>query len=75
MEGIQVKDRERLRDLAKKQLEYANSPENDRILQKWQALAKGKRQDPTVRLILEVSSRSSGNSSFTTYPSITILRM
>ncbi len=48
---IQGKDRERLRSLAQKQLEYANSPQNDIILKKWEALAQGRRETPTVRLL------------------------
>lgn len=44
-------DREILRELAKKQLEYANSPKNDAILKKWDALAHGRRETPTVRLL------------------------
>lgn len=51
MEGIQKKDREVLRNLARRQLEYANSPENEVILKKWDALAKGRRETPTVRLL------------------------
>lgn len=48
---IHEKDREILRELAEKQMEYANSPKNDVILKKWDALAKGRREDPTVRLL------------------------
>lgn len=51
MENISIKDRERLRSLARKQLEFANSPENDVILKKWDALAQGRRETPTVRLL------------------------
>lgn len=51
MEHISEKDRQRLRALARKQLEYANSPENETILKKWDALAKGRRETPTVRLL------------------------
>ena len=51
MEQIPMKDREILRDLAKKQLEYANCPKNDEILKKWNALAEGRRETPTVRLL------------------------
>lgn len=51
MEILLAKDRERLRSLARKQLEYANAPENDIILKKWDALAKGRRETPTVRLL------------------------
>lgn len=49
--GISAKDRERLRELAKRQLEYANCPENDHILKKWKALGEGRRETPTVRLL------------------------
>ncbi len=51
MQTISAQDRKRLRDLAKKQLAYANSPVNDEILQKWNALANGRRESPTVRLL------------------------
>ena len=51
MENIQKKDIERLRALAQKQLEYAGSEENQVILKKWDALAKGRRETPTVRLL------------------------
>lgn len=48
---IDHKDRTRLRKLAQKQLEFACSPQNDIILKKWQALAEGRRETPTVRLL------------------------
>ena len=51
MEHIQEKDRQILRELARKQLEYANSAKNEEILRKWDALAKGRRETPTVRLL------------------------
>lgn len=51
METITIKDRERLRSLAQKQLEYANAPQNDIILKKWDALANGRKETPTVRLL------------------------
>lgn len=51
MININEKDREILRNLAKKQLEYAHSPQNDIILKKWDSLAKGRRETPTVRLL------------------------
>lgn len=51
MEPITAKDRQILRDLARKHLEYAVSPENEAILKKWDALAKGRRETPTVRLL------------------------
>ena len=44
-------DRQRLRELAHKQLEYAHSPRNEQIMQQWQALADGRRENPTVRLL------------------------
>lgn len=51
MEVIHEKDRQRLRELANRQLEYANAPENEIILKKWDALAHGRRETPTVRLL------------------------
>ena len=51
MDRIPQKDREIIRNLARKQLEYANAPENDAILKKWEALAHGRRETPTVRLL------------------------
>jgi len=51
MDRISAKDREILRELAKKHLEYANSPENEAILKKWKALEQGRRETPTVRLL------------------------
>lgn len=51
METISQKDRQRLRSLAEKQVEYATSPKNDEILKKWRAQAAGKRESPTVRLL------------------------
>lgn len=51
MERIQGKDLQRLRSLAQKQLEFAHSEENDIILKKWDALAQGRRETPTVRLL------------------------
>ena len=48
---ISDKDRQRLRALARRQLEFAHSPENDIILKKWAALAQGRRETPTVRLL------------------------
>ena len=50
-DSISPRDRQRLRSLAEKQLEYANSDENAAILRKWQALAEGRRESPTVRLL------------------------
>lgn len=51
MNSINKRDRERLRSLARKQLEYATSEKNDEILNKWNALAEGRREIPTVRLL------------------------
>ena len=51
MEHIHEKDRQRLRELARRQLEFANSPENEIILKKWDALANNRRETPTVRLL------------------------
>ena len=51
MKNIPDRDRRRLRGLAQKQLEYAHSPQNDAILKKWEALAAGRRETPTVRLL------------------------
>lgn len=51
MAVIDEADRKILRELAQKQLEYANSPQNAEILEKWKAQADGKRESPTVRLL------------------------
>ena len=51
MNLIPEKDRERLRNLARKQLEYANCDRNNAILKQWDALAHGRRESPTVRLL------------------------
>ncbi len=51
MEQISAKDRERLRQLAEKQREYASSPRNEQILKQWKALEEGRRESPTVRLL------------------------
>ena len=51
MEHLLEKDRLRLRTLAQKQLEYANCQRNDQILKQWQALAEGRKESPTVRLL------------------------
>lgn len=51
METISSHDREILRKRAHLQLEYANAPENERILGKWRAQAEGRRESPTVRLL------------------------
>jgi len=51
MEIISARDREILRQRAQLQLEYATSPQNDRILTKWRAQAAGRREAPPVRLL------------------------
>lgn len=51
MEQISMKDREILRDIARRHLAYAHSPENESILKKWNAQAQGRRESPTVRLL------------------------
>ncbi len=48
---IPEKDRQRLRALAEKQLQYARSERNGQILKQWAALAEGRRESPTVRLL------------------------
>ena len=48
---IPDKDRQRLRALAGKQLEYAADAKNADILKKWQALAEGRCETPTIRLL------------------------
>ena len=48
---MQHNDRLRLRELANRQLEYAHCARNDEILRQWQALAQGRRESPTVRLL------------------------
>ena len=57
MEVISLKDREILRTLAAKKREYAESPENDRILKQWQALGEGRKEAPTVRLLFSNFAR------------------
>lgn len=51
MNRIPESDRRILRQLANRQLELANSPENERILKQWKALEAGRREEPTVRLL------------------------
>ncbi len=51
MEIIQAKEREILRALAQRKLALANDRKNDIILNKWDALAHGRRETPTVRLL------------------------
>ena len=48
---ISAKDRERLRSLAHRQQEYANSRRNEEILEQWKALGEGRKEAPTVRLL------------------------
>lgn len=52
METITNKDRERLRELAKRHLELANSKENEEILKKWKFIEQGKIGEPTVRFLV-----------------------
>ena len=51
MAAISARDREILRRRAQLQLDYANAPENDAILKKWQAQAEGRRDSPPVRFL------------------------
>jgi len=51
MESISARDRKILRQRARLQREYANSPQNDIILKKWRAQAAGRREAPPVRLL------------------------
>ncbi|MCR4621193.1 MAG: hypothetical protein K5663_03855 [Clostridiales bacterium] len=51
MTQVSARDLERLRALARLKAEYAYSPENERILKQWEALAQGRRETPTVRLL------------------------
>ena len=51
MQTVSQKDREVLRGIARRKLELANSPENEIIRKKWQALASLRRETPTVRLL------------------------
>ncbi|HAS81431.1 MAG TPA: hypothetical protein DCS43_01820 [Verrucomicrobia bacterium] len=51
MEMMTGRDREILRQRAKLQLDYANSPRNEVILTKWRAQAEGRRESPPVRLL------------------------
>jgi hypothetical protein len=48
---ISNRDREILRQRAKLQREYAEAPENERILAKWLAQAEGRRESPPIRLL------------------------
>jgi len=56
-DSITAKDREILRNLARKQLERAHSAENEVIMKKWKALEQGKRENPTVRLLFSNFTR------------------
>jgi len=51
MEQITSGDRKILREIAARRREYASCPKNEEILKKWDALAKGRRESPTVRLL------------------------
>ena len=51
MERIDPKERQRLRDLARKQLVLSHSEKNMKIIRQWEALGQGRRTDPTVRLL------------------------
>lgn len=51
MERIPASDRQIIREIAYRQLEFAHSSENDRILKQWDALGQGRRETPTVRLL------------------------
>lgn len=51
MEGVSLKDKERLRSLAARKMEFANCKRNEEILKQWSALASGVKATPTVRLL------------------------
>jgi len=51
MESISTRDREILRRRAQIHRDYAKSPQNDVILEKWRAQAEGRREAPPVRLL------------------------
>ncbi len=51
MQRISAQDRERLRQRAQLQLDYAHSSRNEVILKKWRAQAEGRREAPPVRLL------------------------
>ena len=57
MESISLSDREILRNLARRKRDYAVNAQNEQILQKWQALARGERKAPTVRLLFSNFTR------------------
>lgn len=51
MSRMSEADRNRLRRLAEKQAEYAGSERNGQIMKQWEALAEGRKDTPTVRLL------------------------
>lgn len=51
MTTVSARDRDILRKRARIQLDYAGSRENDAILAKWRAQAKGLRECPPIRLL------------------------
>lgn len=51
MKTFTPRDRERLRQRARLQLDAATSPRNEEILKKWCAQAEGRRESPPVRLL------------------------
>ena len=57
MSAISQKDREILRALATKKREYAESPQNEKIMKQWQALGEGRKASPTVRLLFSNFTR------------------
>jgi hypothetical protein len=52
METITKKDRDIIREIAKKHLELANSKENEKVLEKWKSIEQGKIGEPTVRFLV-----------------------
>jgi len=52
MEAITKKDRDIIREIAKKHLDLANSKENEKVLEKWKWIEKGKLGEPTVRFLV-----------------------
>ncbi len=51
METLTAKDRQIIRSIASRQLEYANSIQNKQIVKRFRSLAKGEKDTPTVRLL------------------------
>ena len=51
MEKVSARDREILRGIAARKLEFSKSKRNDEILAMWDKQAKGIRETPTVRLL------------------------